>query len=273
MKRNFIRHLAIAALLLIPGFQAMAQDSPEAYETTKAAAQINLGADLVSRYIWRGRDYGNSPAIQPNLSFSVAGFKVGAWGSYGLTESTRKINDSTLVSMGHYAEFDLYVCYTYKWFTLQVTDFFFPNPLNPNDDNKYYNYRNATTGHTFEVCLMFAGPDNFPLQLCVSTLFYGADKNKDSLGVYGAGTKNNFSTYLEAAYIFKLKKAGIDLKPFAGGIPFGSSWYGTHGGFANCGITASKTIAITEKFSLPVYVSIITNPQAGNVFFVAGITL
>ncbi len=273
MKNLITLLLLVVSLNLAPLNHGYTQESPEPVETPGAAAQLNLGADLVSRYIWRGRDYGNSPSVQPNVSFSVAGFKIGAWGSYGLAQSTKKINDSTLVNMGHYAEMDLYICYTYKWFTLQVTDFFFPNPLNANDGNKYYNYENATTGHTLEGCLMFAGPDKFPLQLTVSTLFYGADKNKDSVGVYGAGTKNNYSTYIEAAYIFKLKKIGVDLKPFVGGIPFGSSWYGDYAGIVNCGLTASKTISITDKFSLPLYVSAITNPQAESVFLVVGVTL
>ncbi len=273
MKNTFTFLFLVVLLIIMQANLGVAQESSEPYETVKAPAQFNLGADLVSRYIWRGRDYGNSPSVQPNISFSVAGFKIGAWGSYGLAQSTKKINDTTLVNMGHYAELDLYVCYTYKWFTLQVTDFFFPNPLNANDGNKYYNYKNATTGHTLEGCLMFAGPEKFPLQLCVSTFFYGADKGKDSLGIYGAGSTNNYSTYIEAAYIFKLKKIGVDLKPFAAAIAFGSAWYGDYAGFVNCGLTASKTIPITEKFSLPIYVSAITNPQAESVFLVVGITL
>ena len=36
------------------------------------SVRFSLGADLASRYIWRGKDYGNSPAIQPNVSFSLA---------------------------------------------------------------------------------------------------------------------------------------------------------------------------------------------------------
>lgn len=273
MKKSFTLLLLIGLFYLAPINKCFAQEASEPFEDPKAPAQINLGADLVSRYIWRGRDYGNSPSVQPNVSFSVAGFKIGAWGSYGLAQSTKKINDTTLLNMGHYAEMDLYVCYTYKWFTLQVTDYFFPNSLNANDGNKYYNYTNATTGHTLEGCLMFTGPEKFPLQFFVSTLFYGADKNKDSLGFYGAGSENNYSTYIEAAYIFKLKKIGVDLKPFIGGIPFGSAWYGDYAGIVNCGLTASKTISITEKFSLPLYVSAITNPQAESIFLVVGVTL
>jgi hypothetical protein len=271
MKKKFTTVFLIV-LLALPAMQVFSQDDPPAVAAGNGAS-ISLGADLVSRYIWRGRDYGNSPSIQPNFAVSVAGFKAGAWGCYGFAQHSKKINDSTIVNMGNYAEFDLYLSYTFKWFTLQVTDYFFPNMLSPNDGNKYYNYKNATTGHTFEASLIFAGPEKFPLQFSVNTMFYGADKNKDSLGVYGMGSSNNYSTYIEAAYIFKIKKIGVDLKPFIGGIPFGSVLYGDYAGIMNCGLTASKSLTITEKFSMPLYVSLITNPQAESVFFVFGITL
>ena len=152
-----------------------------------------------------------------------------------------------------------------------LTDYFFPNPLSPNVDNKYFNYKNETTGHTFEASLSYAGPDKFPIQVYAGIHFYGDDKCKDSTGVCGAGDKNNYSIYLEAAYQFTVK--GIGVKPFIGGIPYGSSWYGPSAGVVNMGFTASKSIKITNDFSLPVYASIITNPQTQCVFFVFGLTL
>jgi hypothetical protein len=225
-------------------------------------AKFTLGADLVSRYIWRGKDYGNSPAIQPNVAFSVSGFKIGAWGSYGFI-----YNENS----GNYAEVDPFVSYTWKWFTVGITDYFFPNGLTPNDNNRYFNYDSKTTGHTFEACLTFNGPERFPLQFFTGTHIYGADKVKDSTGVYGLGTSNNYSTYLELSYPFTVK--GIGVKPFIGAIPFGSGWYGPYGGIVNAGLTVSKSIRITTGFELPVYASVITNPQAQSIFLVFGITL
>ncbi len=246
------------------------EDIHQAEKKPSNPAQFNLGTDLVSRYIWRGKDFGNSPAIQPNVAFSVAGFKVGVWGSYGFVPYTIQVNDTTSVNMGNYAEFDPFVSYTFKGFTLTVTDYYVINGRTPNSAG-YFNYKNSTTGHTYEVSLAWAGPDKFPLQLFAGTLVYGADKGKDSLGTYGLGAKNNFSTYFEASYPFTVK--GIGVKPFIGGIPFGSSWYGPYGGVVNLGLTVSKTIQFTKEFGLPLYTSIITNPQSQSVFFVVGLTL
>lgn len=240
---------------------------------SEGVAELLVGADFVSRYIWRGYDYGNSPAIQPNLAFSWKGLSIGAWGSYAFAQHSIQINDTTIEDAGHYTEMDLYISYTYKWFTLMVVDYFVMNGLNANEGNRYFDYNNATTGHTFELCLTFDGPENVPLSVMASTLVYGDDKDKDSTGTYGYGTKNNFSTYIEVAYHFNLKRIGVELKPFVGGTPFGSSWYGPYAGIINVGLKAKKEIPITNQFSLPVQASIITNPQAQSVFLVFGLSL
>lgn len=272
------KHYSIGIFLLVFTFTFLCASNSFSQTAEEGAAVIkptsstmfSLGGDLVSRYIWRGKDYGNSPSIQPNASFSVAGFKIGVWGSYGFVPYSQQINDTTTVDMGNYAEFDPYVSFTFKGFTLCVTDYFFPNGMTPNNV-KYFDYKKATTGHLIEVSLAWNGPEKFPLSVYAGTMVYGPDKNKDDEGTVGMGNDNNYSTYFEVAYPFTIK--GIGVKPFIGGIPFGSGIYGPTGGVVNTGLTLSKTIPVTEKFGIPVYTSIIANPQSESVFFVFGITL
>ena len=269
--RISFRILSFCSILLLPGKNfSQVQDEGPAEINSSSSARVTFGADLVSRYLFRGKDFGNSPAIQPNVAFSVAGFKICAWGSYGFVPYSQKVNDSTVVNMGNYAEFDPSLCYTLKGFTLSVTDYFFPNGLTQNKNN-YFDYRSNTTGHSFELSLAYSGPDKFPVQLFAGTMIYGADKGKDADGTWGLGTKNNYSTYFEAAYPFTVK--GIGIKPFIGGIPFGSGWYGPTAGIINTGITVSKTIQVTKDFGIPVYASVVANPQTQCIFFVFGLTL
>jgi hypothetical protein len=248
-------------ILFIPCF-SQTEDVHQAEKGAVNSVQFSLGADLVSRYIWRGKDFGNSPAVQPNVAFSYVGLKIGVWGSYGMIYQP---------GSGNYAEFDPYVTYTWKWFTLGVTDYFYPNGASPNFDNKYFNYAPNTTGHTFEGCFTFTGPAKFPLTAYVGTLFYGADKGIHPGGVFMPDSQNNYSTYFEASYPFTVK--GVGVKPFVGGIPFGSSWYGPYGGVVNAGFTVSKSIKISKEYELPVYTSVISNPQAQSVFMVFGVSL
>ncbi len=67
-----------AVLLLAAPVAAGAQEHVEA----------DLGADLVSGYLWRGQDLGNV-SIQPSVSVSYKGFWVGAWGSVGLDKEAQ----------------------------------------------------------------------------------------------------------------------------------------------------------------------------------------
>jgi hypothetical protein len=234
---------------------------------------LNFGADLMSRYIWRGIDFGNAPAIQPNLAFTWKGLNAGVWGSYGLAPYSLAIDDTTIINMGNYAETDFYVSYTYKWFTVMVFDFFLPNGLNPNDGNRFYDFNNKTTGHTIEGSISFNGTEGFPMQILVGTLLWGADKDKDADGNIGFGEKNNYSTYAEINYNFELEKLKMSLKPFLGASLKESAWYGKDPGIINAGFTVRKEITVTPTFSIPAQLSLITNPQAERFFFVFGITL
>jgi hypothetical protein len=87
------------------------------------------------------------------------------------------------------------------------------------------------------------------------------------------------SKYLEIGYSADLK--GVAVEVFAGmaldnpelakGEPTG--FYGQEAaGIINLGFSLSKEIKITDSYSLPVSGSIITNPEAENIFMVFGIS-
>lgn len=49
-----------------------------------AQAEPVIGLDVVSRYVWRGTDFGNAASIQPSIQYSKAGFTLGAWGAWAV---------------------------------------------------------------------------------------------------------------------------------------------------------------------------------------------
>jgi hypothetical protein len=98
----------------------------------------------------------------------------------------------------------------------------------------------------------------------LNTFFAGAaDKKTD-------GTTQAFSSYIELSY-----PLSDDAKVFAGAVLNESNAvYGTDGfAFTNIGLKVSKSIEITDKFSLPVYGVLSANPYSGNAFFVLGVSL
>jgi len=228
-----------------------------AFAQSKDTSKINVSADFVSRYIWRGLDYGKSPSIQPTLSFTKGGFEIGAW--------------SAVNTIGSYHELDPYAKYTFKNFSLTLTDYFIHNEMNPNG-TKYFDYGSNTTNHTFEGALQYKGPEKFPVSILVGTCFYGNDRKitPDLTDSSKMTIKQNYSTYIELGYTVKCKGKSFDL--FMGLTP-ASGAYGNTFGVINAGITGYKTIEVTKTFSIPVKASVIANPQAENLYFVLGFTI
>lgn len=89
---------------------------------TFLSAQVDIGSDLVSRYVWRGTDFGNSASVQPYLSYSFASLEVGAWASYPLTNDAIGSNEN-----------DLYIGYSLGDLGLTLTDYYFPETANFSD--------------------------------------------------------------------------------------------------------------------------------------------
>ena len=83
---------------------------------TAQAEGFKIGADVVSSYVWRGTENGNSPAVQPALSYTFAGdgIVVGAWGSYAFSGNEGN---------SRFQETDLYVTALAGPFNLTLTDY------------------------------------------------------------------------------------------------------------------------------------------------------
>lgn len=214
--------------------------------TMSAKAQgFSTGADIVSSYVWRGvpqEATKGTPNIQPYVSFNTGGLTVGAWASSSF--------------LGNVKEVDLYATYAFSSaLALTVTDY------NWGFNNSYFKYSKGGD-HMFEATLAYTGGESFPISASVNTFFAGADTLSTG--------KNAFSTYAELSY-----PISASAKVFLGASLTESAMvYGTTGfGITNVGIKVSKSISITDKFSLPVYGIVGANPYSGNAFFVAGITL
>jgi len=230
--------------------------------TCVKAQGFSTGADIVSSYVWRGVPQdrtvaGNpslgSPNIQPYVSFTTGGLTIGSWASGSF--------------MGNVKEVDLNATYTISpTLAITITDYnwSFAN-------NKGYFYYSKGTDHLFEATVTYTGPATFPLGVNVNTMFAGSDTLSTG--------KQAFSTYAEINY-----PINTNVKVFCGASIFQSKNVYNTSGFAitNLGIKISKSIVITDKFSLPVYGILganLSNKDADglskptNLYFVAGLTL
>ena len=224
-------------------------------ESTEEENPFSISCDLMSRYVWRGTDFGGSPSIQPGIEYSKGGLTVGTWGAF-------------TTNLPGVQETDLYLSYTLKEkFSLTFTDYFFPDETNPNFN--YFDYRDETTGHVFEATASFNGTEKFPLTVLVAANVWGADARK--INADGTTGSIQYSTYTELAYSFKYLDVFMGFNLTDPDENVGETgFYGDSFGVVNLGISATKEIKITNVFKLPLTVSLITNPQAEKIFMVAG---
>ena len=225
------------ALLLMTGGIAMAQ--------TKSQIEGDLHADFVSSYIWRGLQLGRV-SFQPEMSVEWKGLSLTAWGSVGLTNHK---DDRQ--------EIDMTLQYQTGGLSLGVIDYW-----TDENDKRYFYYKKGKTGHAFEG---FVGYDFGPLSASWQTFFAGADYQEED-------DKRAFSSYFQLEAPFRL--ATCDWEATAGFVPWESDYYETSGfSVTYLSLRTTKSIKITDSFSLPMFGQIVANPGSQNFYFVAGFTV
>ena len=228
--------------------------------TTLAYSQskLELGADLYSRYILKGYNVGgNSPSIQPYLKYNYmtenSSISAGAFGAYTMSATS---ND----------EIDMFVNYTYRDISLQVTDYFFPD-LYTNAKNNFFEYNHDSTGHTIEISIGYKS-SKIPFTILASANVYGNDATNSNGDIL-------YTKYVELGYYTTIEDNNLDLNIFIGALldnPDTIGFYGnTKAGICNIGIKAVKYWEFKD-IVLPLHIQFITNPEASKAYLVFGMS-
>lgn len=202
------------------------------FGTQKVEAQ-DFGADVASSYVWRGTQFGNGPHVQPWMSLGYGNLELGAWGSVPLTAGDGG------------TELDLYVSYDLGPLALTVTNYTFPN-TSPASGGAYVDGEGLFEGDYLEV----SGSGSVgPIDLTVG-----------------------YFTELEALYI----EAGFSVGVVDVAIGYAgeddSNWYVSEAGLCNISVGGSKEVKITDDYSLPLFGSLVYNPDAESAFLVFGMS-
>ena len=78
--------LATAAVMPLTTNANEHNDTDIALADDTGGIEPTLEADIVSRFIWRGQNYG-SVSLQPTVGLTWRGLSLTAWGNVGLTQS------------------------------------------------------------------------------------------------------------------------------------------------------------------------------------------
>ena len=195
--------------------------------------EVTIGADVVSRYVWRGTDYGNAASVQPSIETVVGPVTVGAWGSYSLSPGFLS-SDTTYDASG--SECDLYASFSAGPIGITITDYFFPAGV---EGDGLFELSGDKATHVFELS---AGADLGPVSLLAAA---------NVSGDFDANDESRNSAYLELTY-------------GALSLGLGNGLYSNDGEFApvSFGISASR-----DNLSA----SYIINPDKETSFLVFGV--
>lgn len=213
---------------------------------------VNGKIDLVSNYVWRGLDQNSGFSVQPLLGMAWKGLSLSAWGSQSLTNSAER----------DVQELDINLSYSISGFSVTLTDYWWGGLHNP-----YGYYRKGPEsnpidgGHHFEATLAYRISDKIPLSLSWSTWLAGADLRTDR-------DRRCYSTHVSAAYEISCP-AGIYLTPAIGFTPW-KGYYNDRTAVTDISLKASKDIALSGRFSLPVFAQAIVSPVTDHVYLIAG---
>jgi len=198
------------------------------------AQEFSAGVDLYSSYLWRGSKFGG-PCVQPSVKLTAGGFTAGIWGSYDVTG---------------YNETDPYISYAFSsGLSIGVTDYYY--------EGDFTDLSDTTGSQAFEVNLGYT----------IKGLTLSGNYILNLAG--GAGSMGG-DMYFQATYAFK---------KFSAFVGAGNGWHtlDTDEGedkfnICNIGIQTSKTIEITDKFSIPVTGQVVVNPDSKKIYMAVGLS-
>lgn len=200
---------------------------------------IEPGADITSRFIYRGIDLGSSPQVQPSISFNYDNFNFTLWGSHPIA-LTPDDDD--------YKEVKFWMNYTFDAGNFTIT----PQLENHYDANAHlFDFDDESTTHVLQTSLSFAGKGDIAPDLFVGYAFWGHQSMEPTI-------------YIESGLNVSL--GDVQLRPFISGQ------HSDEGGFVDIdyggdfvvnqvGLTAGRQFEISDRVSLPINVSFAVNPQ------------
>ena len=229
------RHTAIAAALVL-GLLA----------TSAVEAEIGLGTDVVSRYVWRGTDFGDAVSVQPFISYTSGPIEVGTWASYpiGAADGAN--------------EHDLYVTYSVmEALSVTLTDYYFPQ------GGMFLEFEDDKGAHSFEIS---AGYVTGPVSVTAGFFFWNDANSKDQTDADGNPETVAFDEE-DALYV----EFGYDLGEVSDGVNAGLFAAVGNGQYADAEDSAIKFVNAGLSLSSDDYsASYIINPESETTFLVLG---
>lgn len=207
--------------------------------------KIELDFDLQTRHYWRGMQMGNTPAIEPGITYSIKGFSFNIWAAKTFNKS--------------YSEIDLIPSYTIKNYTFTLFNYY--NPVS-GEENRYFDFSDEKCRHSVELAFNYNGQGKIPLKIFSGTFLMG-DKNPLTHNPL-------YSTHCELGFPFRIKNILAEIH--TGFTPF-KGYYAPKAALISTGIAFQHNFSLSEKLDFPFRFSLLANPYTSNAFVIFGVGL
>lgn len=224
-KNLLILALALVGVSAFP-YQVHAEDKEDT-QKKELGITFEVGADLVSSYLWRGQNLGGI-SIQPSATFGWKGLYLSGWANIGSDNWTfENLNPELDVTIG-YDNFGLQVDLTHLYYFNNEAYFQKGGFKVVPDDTTSTSTMEAHIGFRFGDLV-----EKVPLRVDWYTTIFGNDYNPIT-------QKRAWSTYIEVGYDFNLP-LGLVLGASVGITP----WLGYYSNYQEVW-TNAKTVAINN---------------------------
>lgn len=227
--------LIVFAVLLLVFRVGLAQNTPK----------IVFQADVLNRHYWRGFVFGNTPAIEPQVTLYLSTFSFNIWAAHTLDDSYSEIDLIPALNVGNYR--------------ISLLEYY--NPLS-GTENRFFDFSKEGNRHSGEMMVSYNGKGKMPFRWMVSTFIYG-DRHLDS-------GKHMFSTYIQAGYPFEF--AGTEVEVSAGMTPW-DSYYAPGLNMIHAGVTFIDHMETGEGSWVPLKFSLFANPAKSEAWVIFSIGL
>ena len=226
----------------------------------------SLGMELF--HLWRGLEVSKGLDFTNELSFSdnADHFRIGFWGGISVT--------------GDYREFDYFISYKIKGFSIALWDIynFSPGIYDNPDSYKIFNYNCHTTGHFLDLSVGYYFGDKVPLTLNWATIIAGRDR-----GINDKGKEvQRYSTFVSASY--KVFENDMFIVTPSVGAEFAfrptvndkgqnrATFYGNRALINDIRLNVTYKLKI-RSYMIPITATCMWNPEANKGYFGATIVL
>ncbi|MGM9657279.1 MAG: hypothetical protein ACI3ZA_08935 [Alloprevotella sp.] len=213
---------------------------------------IGLKVNVANNHLWRGIEVSDGLVLTASLGIHDKKDRLhfGLWGGTNTS--------------GKYKEMNYFAEMKHGGWKLALWDIYNFSPGAEYNNREYFNYSARSTGRFLDAILSYTFPKKFPLTVSWSTVVFGRDRNETN-------SANKYSTFVYAEYPFTIKEKWRLLLGGGGAFALNkagspSTFYSTRPGIVHVEMRLERTLKITKRYSLPLHVSAVWNPECNRAY-------